>query len=127
MSISFYDKMVWAARLAAVLPPVVAVVYGLSLVLAATIWHGSVPVGSFQGMTLILFPVALLVAFPGWKWPLVGGGWCSVRYKWIPGKTYMIGDGPSLNPIMPSPRFRLDSRFRGNDAFFLVLDFGFDF
>jgi hypothetical protein len=67
------EKLVWTARLTTLLTPVAAVAYGLSLALVATIWRGSVPVGSFQGGSIILFPLFLAAAGLGWKWPLFGG------------------------------------------------------
>jgi hypothetical protein len=66
-----YEKILWTARAISVAAPVIAVIYSLSLGLAARFY--SIPVGSFSGATIILFPLFIVIAFIGWKWPLIGG------------------------------------------------------
>ena len=70
---SNYKKIVWIAKLATVISPSLALIYSLLLILFALITPYEVPVGSFQGATVLLFPFLLIIAFTGWKWPLLGG------------------------------------------------------
>jgi hypothetical protein len=66
------EKLTWAARLITVLTPVTTLLYALSLALLATL-RFSIPVGAFQGATIMFFPYLVGFAFVGWKWPLFGG------------------------------------------------------
>lgn|SRR4030042_296319 len=73
ISYNNYKKIGWVARLMTLGASILSVIYSLSLVLVATHRLLSVPVGSFQGGTIILFPLLIAVALIGWKWPLFGG------------------------------------------------------
>jgi hypothetical protein len=75
MSISYikYERIVWAARIMAIVAPILAVAYSLLIGFWATIKPFSVPVGVFQGGSIILFPFLLAIGFIGWKWALLGG------------------------------------------------------
>ncbi len=68
-----FEKIVWTSRIATSGAPILAVVYSLSLGLVATRVDNSIPVGVFQGGSIILFPLLLVIAFIGWKWDFVGG------------------------------------------------------
>jgi hypothetical protein len=72
-NLMYYEKVVWVARIMTIAAPILAVLYSLIIGLVATIKHFSVPVGGFQGATIILFPVLLAIGFIGWKWALLGG------------------------------------------------------
>lgn len=68
-----HDTIKTIARLTTLLSPIVTVVYGLSLAFVAYRVSSSVPVGAFQGGSLLLLPVLLVIAGLAWKWPLPGG------------------------------------------------------
>jgi len=68
-----YEKLIWTARIATVAAPGLSILYTLSIVIAVNIEPLTVPVGSFQGATIMLFPFLVAFAFIGWKWPLFGG------------------------------------------------------
>ncbi|MBI2859552.1 MAG: hypothetical protein HYX90_10780 [Chloroflexi bacterium] len=64
-------RLVRMARVATLAPPMLAVLYGLVLV-ALTRWF-SIPVGAFQGMSIMLLPLLLGIAVVAWLAPLAGG------------------------------------------------------
>jgi hypothetical protein len=67
------DTIKTTARLTTLLSPIVTVVYGLLLAFIAYWASSSVPVGAFQGGSLLLLPFLLVMAGLAWKWPLPGG------------------------------------------------------
>ena len=68
-----YEEVKTTARLTTLLSPIVAVLYSLLLGLLAAVKPISIPVGAFQGGSILLFPLLLAVALLAWKWPLPGG------------------------------------------------------
>ena len=72
-SLRNYENIVRISRIAAVAAPSLAVFYSLALALAAIYIDASIPVGSFQGYSILFLPLLLVIAFIGWKWDFLGG------------------------------------------------------